>query len=189
MDIIEYLKQLIESYNVEDCGCNASDQNKCGFCWSFVLASGKSYNQYQPTHDTICCVHFFLDDSASSTECHYDVNTQMGQSELSYKIHKVKAYVLQYSDFQKQKGTELGYDYSESIYKEKIQPIKDCIGCSFEVDLCGYIEDNDMVCDVNGDPMPTVAYTTFSKMNHVYSKGDVNWAGIELNLTIREDFK
>jgi hypothetical protein len=162
--INDILKNLFEKWNTEQ---------KCGKCWVYVPTFNDAIkgntNLYKPTKETICCTHVFLE--GLSIKTNKEINNFTGMATVTYCDYSLHFKIVEKSDFQMQKGSEL--KCGDSIFEKHVAPLIDCLSCNFEDDVCALFEGGTGIV-FNEETKP------------YFSFGDENWAGLDYRLTLRE---
>ncbi|MDV4026519.1 hypothetical protein CMT52_19515 [Elizabethkingia anophelis] len=127
MNIVQFFKDASEKWDLE---------NKCGFCWTFGAPLSESgMNASEPKDEDKCCVHLFITHYKTSSS--YTKNPNTGLKNREWCDHLFVMYAVQHSDI----GTNIYneqpfYPIDESLWKTKVEPIQNCLGCGNELDLC-----------------------------------------------------
>lgn len=149
-----------------------STESKCGKCWVYVKTFNDhikgTTNTYNPEKATKCCTHIFLE--GLNIRTNKDINPITGMTTVTHCDYNIHLKIVELSDIQMQKGTELKYD--KGIFDKLIVPLMHCFFCDFEENVCEMFP-NGTGAILNEEKEP------------LFSFGDSNWAGLDYKLTIR----
>ncbi len=125
MDIIKFFKDLATKWN---------EQKKCGFCWSFEAPLSESgMNATEISED--CCIQLFVTEYETDTGYSYNEKTNIPNGK--HCDHIFSLYVVKPSNLGINTFSEIkGHPISESLWETILKPLKNCIGCGNEIDLC-----------------------------------------------------
>ena len=123
--IVGTLQDIINGFNEDD---------KCGFCWTFIHARKDYSNLVRDCEDDVCCVNFLLE--SYSAEEKYNINESQRNHELSYTDYIFEAFAGFKGALDVQYHNETPEGVDESKYIKAISPIEVCLS-DFGSELCG----------------------------------------------------
>lgn len=127
LNVIKFFQEVANRWN---------EENKCDFCWTFgAPLSLAGMNSSVQAQDSVCCNHLFVTD--------YEVSPGYSKHDLTQQInrkwcdHIFTLYVVQQANLGFNVYNEqIGHPIDESLWKTKLEPLLDCLGCGNEFDLC-----------------------------------------------------
>lgn len=160
MNIVSFFQELSDRWNSE---------HKCGFCWSFSAPlSNSGMNMIVAKDSECCCVHLFL--THIRTNYGYK-NAPTGLQTIEWSDTHFTLYTVVQSSLGVNMYNEIpNHAIDESLWKNILEPLENCLRCGNELDLCemGY----------------HFEITKWDKET-VILQGDNNYTGWKINGTFR----
>lgn len=125
MNIVKFFQDLADRWNADQ---------KCGFCWSF--SAPLSEDRMNATiKDEACCVHLFLtdmEDICDSKEGSASYLNSLEWFDVNFTIYAVQPTNLGINTYNEIPN----HSTDESLWDTIIQPLRNCLSCGNEIDLC-----------------------------------------------------